>query len=291
MKQKIILLLLFFPILAYSQTDSLSMDLAALAKIDSIEQSLKYQHGTVQLGDGFASLAVPEGYKFLDAAQSTYVLTNLWGNPPSDVLGLLFPENISPLSENFTYAVEISYSEEGFIKDKDAKKIKYDELLEQMQKESLEANPERVKAGYEPVELIGWASSPFYDESSKKLHWAKELKFGEAEMNTLNYNIRILGRKGYLNLNAIGDITVLPEVKKDISKILTSVNFNKGYTYEEFNPKLDKVAAYGIGGLIAGKVLAKVGLFAVFLKFWKIIALAVIGGFAAFRKKIFKKEE
>ena len=114
MKQKIILLLLFFPILAYSQTDSLSMDLAALAKMDSIEQSLKYQHGTVQLGDGFASLVVPEGYKFLDAAQSTYVLTNLWGNPPSDVLGLLFPENISPLSENFTYAVEISYSEEGF---------------------------------------------------------------------------------------------------------------------------------------------------------------------------------
>lgn len=282
------LLLLTLP--AYPVVDSLQLLKKTIAEYDSIDRTFKYQYGTIQLGNGIATLVVPKGYKFLDAVQSNYVLTDLWKNPPSDALGLLFPEDMSPMNFNFTYAVEISYSEEGYIKDKDAKKINYDDLLKEMQKDTEAANEERAKKGYETARLVGWASPPFYDETNKKLYWAKEIKFGNSEVNTLNYNIRILGRNGYLNMNAIGDITILPEVKKDINNILASVNFNKGYTYGEFDPSIDKVAAYGIGGLIAGKVLAKVGFFAVFLKFFKVIALAVVGVFAAMRKKIFKKE-
>jgi uncharacterized membrane-anchored protein len=40
---------------------------------------------------------------------------------------------------------------------------------------------------------------------------------------------------------------------------------------------MDKVAAVGIGGLVAGKILAKVGFFAIFLKYIKIIGIAVVG--------------
>jgi uncharacterized membrane-anchored protein len=39
-------------------------------------------------------------------------------------------------------------------------------------------------------------------------------------------------------------------------------NFTTGNTYGEFNSSVDKVAAYGIAGLIAGGILAKTGLFA-----------------------------
>jgi len=38
--------------------------------------------------------------------------------------------------------------------------------------------------------------------------------------------------------------------------------------------------------LVAGKLLAKVGFFAVLLKFWKLIAIAVFGFLGAFWKKI-----
>ncbi len=107
----------------------------------------------------------------------------------------------------------------------------------------------------------------------------------------MNYNIRVLGRKGFLVLNAIGDIGVLGKVQEDIDPILASVDFNPGFRYSDFNPDVDEIAAYGIGGLIAGKVLAKAGIFAVLLKFWKIIALAVVGAFSAFRKKIFGTKE
>jgi uncharacterized membrane-anchored protein len=35
------------------------------------------------------------------------------------------------------------------------------------------------------------------------------------------------------------------------------------------------VAAWTVGGLVAGKVLAKVGFFAGLLKFWKVIAIGL----------------
>lgn len=263
--------------------------------VDSINNTFTYSFNEIDIKNGLATLQVPGGYKFLDAEQSKRVLTDIWGNPPSDdTLGLLFKVEGNPVGDDMSYAVEITYSDEGHIEDDDAKDIDYDDLLEEMQNDSDEINEERIKLGYEAIEFVGWASPPFYDEDSKKLHWARELKFGESELNTLNYNIRVLGREGYLNLNVIGDMDVLPDVKHDVNQIISSVSFNEGNTYADFDSSIDKVAAYGIGGLIAGKVLAKAGAFAFLLKFWKIIALAAAGFFTAFKKKIFgggKKED
>lgn len=287
--------LLLFNNWIYAQETELDsaaiMKLAYKAYVDSIENTLNYEYGKVELDGGVATITVPEGYKFLGSEQANYVLTELWGNPQSETLGMLFPKDISPLSDNFTYAVEVSYSEEGYIDDEDAEDIDYQELLEDMQSDIKESNSARVEQGYSALELVGWASEPFYDTESKKLHWAKELNFDGAEVNTLNYNIRVLGRKGYLNMNAIGDIDILSAFNQDRDKILASVEFNDGYKYSDFNPDIDKVAAYGIGGLIAGKVLAKAGFFALLLKFWKFIALGAVAFFGVLKKMIFGSNE
>jgi len=277
--------------LVFQMSQSQSEEEIYKSILDSLESTFNYEYGTVDLKNGLATLRVPEGYKFLGSEQSGYVLTELWGNPPSDVVGLLFPEDISPISDNFTYAVEITYSEDGFIEDGDAEDIDYDDLLEEMQKDTKASNKERKKQGYGSMELMGWASTPFYDGKNKKLHWAKEIKFEGSEVNTLNYNIRILGRKGFLTMNAIGDIGVLSLFNNDREQILASVEFNKGNRYQDFDSDFDNVASYGIGGLIAGKVLAKAGFFAVILKFWKFIALGAVGLFSVFRKKLFGGKE
>jgi uncharacterized membrane-anchored protein len=131
----------------------------------------------------------------------------------------------------------------------------------------------------------------------KILHWAKELKFDENETHTLNYDVRVLGRKGVLSLNAIADIKDLPLVKQNIDSVLNIASFNKGNTYQEYDSKTDKVAAYTIGGLVAAKILAKVGLLAKFGKFfaiaWKFILVGLVAAWG-FVKKLFgrkKKEE
>ena len=295
MKKLILSSLLCFGIALNAQeteTEELTLDDASYYKmLDSINSSYTFERGTIDISNGLATLRVPNGFKYLDATQSHQVLTDVWGNPPEETLGMLFPENSEVVGETFTYAIDISYSEEGYVDDSDAKDIDYDDLLEEMQEDAIANNETRKSMGYEAMEMVGWAAEPFYDDVNKKLHWAKELYFEGQEENTLNYNIRILGRKGYLNMNAISDIHQLPLVKENIDVVLSSVSFNEGNRYADFNPDLDDVAAYGIGGLVAGKVLAKAGFFALLLKFWKFIAIGVVGLFGAFKKRIFGSKE
>ena len=268
--------------------DTLTFDPTTIQQYyDSVESTFTYQEGSIDIKEGLATITVPKGYRFLGAEESGIVLSDMWGNPPSEVLGMLFPAGMSPMSDSFSYAVEITYSEDGFIEDEDAEDIDYDELLQSMQEDAEAVNETRIELGYEPVELVGWASAPFYDKANKKLHWAKELKFGQDEVNTLNYNIRILGRRGYLNMNAIGEMDVLPAFQQDIDEILASVEFQEGNRYADFNPNIDQVAAYGIGGLIAGKMLAKAGFFGLLAKFWKIIAIGAVAAFAGIKRFIF----
>jgi len=251
--------------------------------IDSIHASLHYQTGHILLPGGISALDVPRGFRYLDSAQSRQVLTRYWGNPDGSSLGMLFPTASNPLDEG-SWAYVIEYSPSGHVKDDDADDIDYDDLLEEMQADTEEANKERTANGYAAVKLVGWASPPYYDKEQHTLHWAKMLTFGDESEKTLNYNVRLLGRKGVLVLNAVGGADKLPEIKASIPSLLSSVNFAKGEQYTDFNADLDEVAAYGIGGLVAGKVLAKVGFFALIVKFWKVLLVAGAAAWQAVKR-------
>lgn len=266
---------------------------SAAIEIQKIEESLHYTTGKIRLENGNASINVPKGFQFLDKKQSQYVLTDLWGNPEdTSIIGLLVPEGRGVMAGN-SWVYAVSYEEMGHISDDDAEDIDYEELLQQMKEDAVAENAEREKAGYQPVSLIGWAAAPFYDKDKKILHWAKEFKFGKDSLNTLNYNLRILGRKGLFMLNAVATMNELSEVKASINPVISSITFDKGSTYSDFDPDVDEVAAWTIGGLVAGKILAKVGFFAIILKFWKLIALGVVAGASAVWRFIRgkKKEE
>lgn len=279
---------IFISIVSFFYCHSYAQEGFNQAKIDSIENSFHYEHGTINLNNGIGILSIPKGFKYLSAEQAERVLFDIWGNPKNEnsTLGLLLPENTGVMTGN-SYVFNLQYDEIGYVKDDDADDINYDELLTQMKNESIEENKLRIKEGYESISVIGWASKPYYDKDKKILYWAKEFKFGDSEVNTLNYNVRILGRKGVFVLNAIATMNELPLVQNEISKVLNIFQFNEGYKYDDFDSSIDEVAAWTIGGLVAGKVLAKVGLFAVVAKFGKIIFFAILGLFGTFRKKIF----
>lgn len=285
MKYHLIILLTIISPYLFSQTQE------EINQIDSLEQSFKYTTEAIILRNGIGTVKIPKGFKYLDAQQAEYVLTELWGNPKGTdmTLGFLLREDQKIFGEN-GYVFNIQYDEIGYVKDDDADDIDYSDLLETMQEEAEEVNKERVKQGYQPISIVGWASKPFYDKKRNILHWAKEIKFGNNDINTLNYNIRVLGRKGVLVLNAISTMDDIGYVKKDIHEVLEIVQFNEGYKYDNFNPELDDVAAWSIGGLVAGKVLAKVGFFALIVKFWKIGAIAVAGFFSVLWKRFKKKK-
>jgi len=261
------------------------------AYYDKIEKSLKYETGKITLTEGEGIVNVPKGFKFLNAEQTQHVVSDLWGNPKDEsILGSLVPDGKGVTHSN-SWLFVISYQGDGFVKDDDANDIDYDDLLKTMKEDTKTTSEERKKAGFEEVQLVGWASKPYYDNNLKVLHWAKELKFGKDQVNTLNYDLRVLGRKGMYNISAVSNMAELAEVKASIPGILKSVEFNDGHKYLDFDADTDTVAAWTIGGLVAGKVLAKVGFFAILAKFGKIIIIGIIAAFAGLKKFLFGKKE
>ena len=261
----------------------------------ALASTLKFRQGEVVLKDGLATLKLPDDLRFLDGHDAGIVLVRLWGNPPMpDPLGLIMPTSAGPLDPE-SWAVIVTYEEEGYVKDHDAEKIDYADLLKQMQKDVHDSNKEREKEGYSSIELVGWAAPPRYDKATHKLYWAKQLKFGGVDHDTLNYNIRILGRRGVLVLNAVAGISQLSEIERNAPKILAAIDFNPGNRYADFSEASgDKVASYGIAALVAGGVAAKLGLFkglwvALFAakKFVIIGVIAVVAGL----RKLFGKNK
>jgi len=251
--------------------------------------SLQFQSGTINVAAAHATLNLNSQFRFLDAQNAQRVLSDLWGNPPdSDVLGMLVPV-AAPLSDpQKSWAVVISYAEEGHVSDKDAASTDYDAMLKEMQEGAAEANAERKRAGYPEVELVGWATKPHYDAQTAKLYWAKELSFDGGREHTLNYDIRVLGRGGYLSLNAVAGMHQLHQIESEMQSVIEMTEFDQGQRYSDFNASTDKVAAYGIAALVAGAIAAKAGLFAklfvLLLAFKKFAIVGFVAIAAAVRK-------
>jgi uncharacterized membrane-anchored protein len=250
---------------------------------DSVTTAMKYQTGTVALPSCNAVLNITPGFKFLNAEQSQYVLNKVWGNPPrTDVLGMIFPEASDPFTDS-SYVFMVSFDDMGYVKDDDAKEIDYNKMVVDAHEAEPKINAERTAGGFSTIHMVGWAEQPYYDDKQKVLHWAKELKFGDADANTLNYEVRVLGRKGVLSLEAIAGVHELPLVNKDINKVLAMASFTQGNTYADHTSN-DKIAAYTVGGLVAGTILTKVGFWAIIVKFAKLIIVGIVGAFYAVRK-------
>jgi len=249
--------------------------------------TLDFQTGHVSIAGKSVTFDLPEGWALLQSHDARTVVEDIWGNPedPSTLAFIDPPSSEGRLGSN--YGIIVSIDDSGYVDDEDASGLDYGDMLKEMQADARGSNKERAQMGYETVEIVGWAEPPHYDSAEKKLYWAKELRFGGAAATTLNYDVRILGRRGYLQLQAVAPTTALREVDAGIKALLPVTHFTAGHKYGEFNSSTDKIAAYGIGGLIAGKLAAKVGLFAVIAKFGKLIAVGAIGLFLMAKKFLF----
>jgi uncharacterized membrane-anchored protein len=262
---------------------------ARAAQIKAIQDSLHPQTGDIRIADANVVLHLGEDYYFLPAAEAKRVLTEGWGNPPdsvSDVLGLVFPKG-SSFADDIWGAV-VSFEASGYVSDEDAKSADYSELLESMQSSESELNAKRTAAGYPAQHLVGWAQPPVYDPRSHSVVWAQDIQFQGQSENSLNYDIRMLGRRGVLSLNMVTTMDKLGETRTAASRFARAAEFDQGARYADYMLG-DAKAEYGVAGLVAagvGVVAAKkLGLLGVILVFGKkfivliLAGMAVLGGF------------
>ncbi|HEY2800129.1 MAG TPA: DUF2167 domain-containing protein [Chthoniobacterales bacterium] len=140
--KKILLFTLLIAVTTFAQERPKSREEA-----EALISSLQFKEGQVSLRSGLATLNVPAGFRFLDAEDASKVIFQLWGNPPGEKpLGLLMNQ-ADPISRE-SWAVIITFSDDGYVKDRDAEKIDYNRLLKQMKSDAQSANATRTKNGY-----------------------------------------------------------------------------------------------------------------------------------------------
>jgi len=256
-------------------------EIAAFQKVMKTIGEIQYQSGEINLLGGKAKLTLTDDFRFLDPANARKVLVDIWHNPPevASTTGMIVPKGINFLGED-GWAAIIQWKEEGYVKDSDFDSIDFNKMLKELKEGNAEASKERVRRGYGKMELTGWATPPHYDRQNHKLYWAKAFNV-DGPVQQLNYDIRILGRSGFFEMSILAAMPQLQEIEGKAPAILSMVDFTEGNRYADYKPGTDKVAAYGIAGLIAGGVLAKAGFFKVIALFFvKFAKLIVIGGAA-----------
>ena len=135
-----------------------------------------------------------------------------------------------------------------------------------------------------PLTVVGWQTPPFYNPTTHNLEWAVRLHSGSGE-NIVNYKTKVLGRRGVMDVVLVCGEEEMPSVVPEYQKLLSGFSYNKEETYASFTSG-DKIAEYGLTGLIVGGgllVAAKSGLLTKLLK-PLIIGVVAIG---AFLKRIF----
>ncbi len=245
---------------------------------------------------GQATVDLPEGYVFF-GKDDTRVLLEKMGNPAAEHdIGTIVPKDVQQKG----FFVSVKWDAAGYIKDDEADKLDQAALLDSIREGTEAANEFRKQRGFKPLTVVGWDEPPRYERAAHHIVWAIVGKTDEGQ--TVNFNTRLLGRRGFLSLNLVSDPAQLAALKPAMQDLLSRTTFDPGNRYADFKSGTDKVSELGLAALIvggaavAGKTALKVGLLA---KFGKLIIAALLAlkkavillfvGIGAFFKRLFGK--
>jgi uncharacterized membrane-anchored protein len=248
-----------------------------------VASKVKWTRGPASVSIGSqANFEIPAGIVFTDGSGARRLLEFSGNIPDGSELGLFAPTNLE------WFAI-FDFSEEGYVKDDDKDKLDADKMLAAIKKGNEAGNAERKKRGWPLMKIVGWDQPPAYDSETHNLGWAIRVESDGGQ--SVNYNTRLLGRKGIMSVNLVIDPEKLPATLPEYKQMLAKYDYKPGERYSEFKQG-DKIAKYGLAALVVGGAAAgaaKLGLFGTiavfFKKAWKLVVIAVVA-IGAFIKRI-----
>jgi uncharacterized membrane-anchored protein len=247
----------------------------------TVLDSVKWQQGpSVGNLNSTAQVQVPAGYVFAGASDTRLIMEANHNPTSGKEIGF-----VSPSGEDW-YAV-FEFDDVGYVRDDEKNSLDADALLASIKAGTEEANKERIRRGWAAMTILGWEQPPHYNEATHNLEWAIRAESGGAAV--VNYNTRLLGRGGVMEVTLVTDSATFADTLPKFKTVLAGFDFNQGQRYAEFRQG-DKIAEYGLTGLILGgttAVLVKTG---AFKWLWKAI-IAIGLGISAYIRKLFARRK
>lgn len=227
-----------------------------------------------------AQVKVPDGYVFAGGNDTRTIMETMQNPTSGRELGFLAP------ADEGWFAV-FEYDAVGYVKDDEKGSLDANALLESIRSGTEASNAERVRRGWPKLHVIGWETPPRYNEETHNLEWAVR---AESEGQPIvNHNTRMLGRGGVMEVTLVVEPALLNETLPKFRSMLAGFDFAEGHKYAQFRPG-DKMAAYGLTGLIVGGGTAALVKSGAFKWIWKALVAAAVGVGALF-KRIFSREK
>jgi len=265
-----------------------------------IEQAVKAANTATKPGPadipfaGQATFHLGKEFGFIPAAESKALMEAMGNRVGEGFIGLIVPSD----ETSGDWFVAATYNKSGYVKDDDAKNWNADELLKSIQEGTEEANKVRKERGIPEMDILGWVEKPTYSAAAHRLVWSiasRDKGQSDSAEQGINYNTLALGREGYISMNMVTSRDKVEGLKPTAQSLLAALEFDNGKRYADFNASTDKVAAYGLGAIIAGAAAKKLGFFAIVAgfaaKFAKVIGVAFLAGFGGFFNKFRRKKD
>ncbi|VVB44482.1 hypothetical protein RHAL1_01273 [Beijerinckiaceae bacterium RH AL1] len=170
-----------------------------------------------------------------------------------------------------------SWHDVGYVDAKDFADIDPDKLIESVREATFAGNEESTRAGLRPITAVDWIRKPTWNENLHTAYWMMQGVHDDGE-RTVNAVALKLGRRGYEKMVWITSPDQIGRAD-DLSLVQDAYSYPSGDRYED-HATGDKVAAYGIAGLVAGVIGLKaakvIGIGAFLLAFKKFFFLLLV---------------
>ena len=217
-----------------------------------------------------ASLKAPANIRQLlgsDAVSLWEVLNGL--DAPAGTEAALYDEK----AETLVFYQKVA---DGYVRLDDWDDVDADAMLKEVTANTETANARRKSAGISAIHVVGWLERPHLDRFTNTVRWAFEAN-DERDGSLVNSIALVLGRDGFEKLTWIGPKSAVNDGLLNVAQ--KSFVFPVGGNYADYKSG-DKVAEYGIAGLVAAvlgvKAAVKFGLIAAAVLFAKKIGVFIL---------------
>lgn len=239
----------------------------AQAQFEAFIDGLGWQEEGIGDLKEWSSIEIPHGFRYLNGEDANRYM-QAYGNPPSDYEGMIATEDLS-------WIVLFQFDPMGYVKDDEKDELDADVLFDQLTEIQAQGNRYRQEQGLQPIYIDGWAMEPRYNDRTNNLEWGLLLHSGNSTQQFINYQTKLLGREGVMEVTLICDLEQLDYILPEYQDLLVGHEYKEGKSYAEYKQG-DKIAEYGLTALIAGGAI------------YGAAKLGFLGGIIAFGKKFLK---